>query len=44
MIDLAIALRRVIQALDLEHMRQWATHLQLDDDLEDLILAVESNR
>jgi len=32
------------QVLDLEHMRQWATHLQLDDDLEDLILAEESNR
>jgi len=25
-------------------MRQWATHLQLEDDLEDLILAVQSNR
>jgi hypothetical protein len=25
-------------------MKQWATHLQLDEDLEDLIVAVESNR
>jgi hypothetical protein len=46
MIDLALGNIEIAstQVLDLEHMRQWATHLQLDKDLEDLIVAVESNR